>query len=265
MARQARKASETGVYHVMMRGVNHLQIFEAEEDYYHFLSAMQFAKEQYSPDGTRLPDLCTYYAYALMGNHVHVLLQVKEAAIGEIVKKIASSYVFYFNRKYGRDGHLFKERFRSEPCDDMSYFLTLLRYIHQNPVKAGLARDVGDYQYTSWHEYMNDYEVVFPLCSTRIVLNRIPLNELKALVEDPLNEEIYCLDHEDRPKRFVSDDWIQNALNTYLNEKNCSDIQHLGKLERNEILVQLIRAGGSIRQLGRLTGLGRGVIERLRR
>jgi nucleoside-diphosphate-sugar epimerase len=53
------------------------------------------------------------------------------------IKRIASSYVYYYNHKYSRDGHLFRERFKSEPVNDMAYFVTLLRYIHQNPVKAG--------------------------------------------------------------------------------------------------------------------------------
>ena len=59
--------------------------------------------------------------------------------------RIASSYVYYYNRKYGRDGHLFKERFKSEPVNDMEYFTVLLRYIHQNPVKAGIEEKVKDY------------------------------------------------------------------------------------------------------------------------
>lgn len=241
-----------------------MQLFESEEDYYHFLSALQSAKEQYGPDGTRLPDLCVYYAYALMGNHVHLLLQVREATVGELVKRIAASYVFYFNRKYGRDGHLFKERFRSEPCDDMSYFLTLLRYIHQNPVKAGLVHDVEDYPYTSWHEYLDDYEFMLPLCNTRIVLKRIKLDELKDLVEEPLDEGVYCLDHEDRPDRKISDDTLLEFLNSAFGMPDAFEIQHLEKKDRDEVLTQLIRKGGGIRQLVRLTGVGKHVIERLR-
>ena len=96
MPRQARQASGTGIYHVMMRGINHQNIREREE------------------------------------------------TIGMTIKRIASSYVYYFNHKYSRDGHLFRERFKSEPVNDMAYFETLLRYIHQNPVKAGMVAEVKD-------------------------------------------------------------------------------------------------------------------------
>jgi len=67
-----------------------------------------------------------------MSNHFHLLIREREETVGETLKRIASSYVYYYNRKYGRDGHLFKERFKSEPVNDMAYFATLLRYIHQN-------------------------------------------------------------------------------------------------------------------------------------
>ena len=89
MPRQARQASGTGIYHVMMRGINH------------------------------------------------------QCAIGMAIKRIASSYVYYYNHKYSRDGHLFRERYKSEPVNDMAYFVTLLRYIHQNPVKAGIVNKVN--------------------------------------------------------------------------------------------------------------------------
>lgn len=67
-----------------------------------------------------------------MANHFHLLIRELEETIGDIVKRIANIYVYYYNRKYLRDGHLFKERFRSEPVNDIKYFATLLRYIHQN-------------------------------------------------------------------------------------------------------------------------------------
>ena len=177
MPRQGRIQSGTGVYHVMMRGINRQRIFEDSEDHYTFLQCLRSAQEQYTPLGDRLPNSCHYYAYALMSNHFHILLHAKDDTVGNIVKRIASSYVYYFNRKYGRDGHLFKERFRSEPCEDWTYFVTLLRYIHQNPVKAGMVSRVSDYEFTSWHEYLGRADF-FPLCNVNVVLGRISIDEL---------------------------------------------------------------------------------------
>ena len=70
---------------------------------------------KYDDEGNPCGSNCTYYAYCLMSNHFHLLIREREESVGDTVKRIASSYVYYFNRKYGRDGHLFKERFISEP------------------------------------------------------------------------------------------------------------------------------------------------------
>ena len=200
MSRQGRIQSGTGVYHVMMRGINRQRIFEDSEDHYTFLQCLRSAQEQYTPLGDRLPNSCHYYAYALMSNHFHLLLHAKDDTVGNIVKRIASSYVYYFNGKYGRDGHLFKERFRSEPCEDWAYFVTLLRYIHQNPVKAGMVNRVSEYEFTSWHEYLGGADF-FPLCNVNAVLGRISMDELTALVDAPLDNDVCCIDNPCSPAK----------------------------------------------------------------
>ena len=117
-----------------------------------------------------------------MANHFHLLIREREEKVGETIKRIASSYVYYYNRKYGRDGHLFKERFKSEPVNDMPYFMTLLRYIHQNPVKAEIVNDVKDYEYSSWGEYVGTVEPAFQICDTTTVLRRVPFEQLNNLM-----------------------------------------------------------------------------------
>ena len=161
MPRQARKESGTGIFHVMMRGINHQNIFEDEEDNYQFINTLDRMRVKYDDEGNPCGSNCTYYAYCLMSNHFHLLIREREEKVGETIKRIASSYVYYYNRKYGRDGHLFKERFKSEPVNDMAYFTVLLRYIHQNPVKAGIVENVKDYEYSSWGEYDGTVEPVF--------------------------------------------------------------------------------------------------------
>ena len=136
MSRQSRKESGTGIYHVMMRGINHQKIFNDEEDYFQFITTLDRMRFRYDDEGSPCGSNCVFYAYCLMSNHLHLLIRERGESVGETIKRIASSYVFYYNRKYGRDGHLFRDRFKSEPVNDMGYFTTLLRYIHQNPVKA---------------------------------------------------------------------------------------------------------------------------------
>ena len=115
MPRQARESSGTGIYHVMMRGINHQNIFEEQEDYYQFLNTLDMMAQSYEPDGTPSGRNYILYAYCLMSNHIHLLIREREDKIGMSIKRIASSYVYYYNHKYSRDGHLFRERFKSEP------------------------------------------------------------------------------------------------------------------------------------------------------
>ena len=194
-----------------------------------------------------------------MSNHFHLLLHAKDDTVGSIVKRIASSYVYYFNRKYDRDGHLFKERFRSEPCADWTYFVTLLRYIHQNPVKAGMVGRVSDYQFTSWHEYLGSADF-FPLCNVNVVLGRISIDELSALVEAPLDNDVSCIEYEEERERSMSDDSAMLCLKDEFGITDGQQIQKLSKEERDVILAALLKRHAGVRQLQRLTGIGKNII-----
>ena len=208
MPRQPRKSSGTGIYHVMMRGINHQTIFEDEEDNYQFINTLDRMRVRYDDEGNPSGSNCTYYAYCLMGNHFHLLIREREESVGETIKRIASSYVYYYNRKYGRDGHLFKERFKSEPVNDMAYFTVLLRYIHQNPVKAGIVEKVKDYEFSSWGEYDGTVEPVFQICDVNTVLNRITFKDLDEWVNEPLDDDVQCLEIEKKVFSKPSDDQV---------------------------------------------------------
>ena len=114
MPRQPRVPSGTEIYHVMMRGVNHQNIFEEPEDYFQFINTLDRLRVLYGDLGLSCGTSFTLYGYCLMANHFHLLIREREDTIGNVVKRIASSYVYYNNHKYLRDGHLFKERFKSE-------------------------------------------------------------------------------------------------------------------------------------------------------
>ena len=145
MPRRARGISKTGVYHVMMRGVNRQCIFEGKQDYQKYIQVLKQVKE--------ISD-CELYAYCLMPNHVHLLLKPEGEDLGVVIKRIGCRYVHWYNKKYERVGHLFQDRYKSEPVEDEKYFLTVLRYIIQNPFKVNLEKEVGEYNWSSYNEYM---------------------------------------------------------------------------------------------------------------
>lgn len=254
MPRIARKKSGTGIYHVMLRGINRQDIFEDAEDYWTFIRALSVLPDRLCDDLQSHMTCCHIYAYCLMPNHVHLLLHEADWTIGQCVKLLADIYVRYYNKKHGRTGHLLQDRFKSEPCDTIEYFVTLLRYIHQNPVKAGLVEQVKDYQYSSWG---NDYHMLgsIQVCSTNVVLRRIPYSELEALVNEPLPATQLCLDIPERQTIIDSD--IRQYIVTKHALRTITDLQLYTRERQVDILRDAILQfkGLGPRQLSRVTGL----------
>ena len=264
MSRTARERTSTNVYHAVMRGVNKQQIFECSEDYRRFISILR--QQTIGEPETILnpqPAHCVVYAYCLMGNHVHLLIQEKGETIGETMKRISSSYVYYYNHKYGRIGHLFQERFKSQPVDEWSYFVTLLRYIHQNLLKARLVNDIAAYPWSSWSEYQGTE--TSPMCSTQVVLKRISLSGLTELVCAPLTveDEENLLDVEHTPvKTYWSDEEAWQVLLELSGTSTLSEFQKLPRPFQKHCLWEAHECGVGPRTLSRLTGVAYSIVQR---
>ena len=144
MPRHARQMSTSGYMHIITRGIGRQLLFEEPEDYQHYLKAL----DRYCTE-THV-NVC---AYCLMENHVHLLVYGETEQIILLMKKLGVSYSFYFNRKYDRVGHLFQDRYRSEPVEDDAYLLTVFRYILRNPCKAGICK-ASEYPWSSYGMYI---------------------------------------------------------------------------------------------------------------
>ncbi len=106
MARMARKKSGSGVYHVVVRGINRQTIFFDDEDKKVFLNRIKLHKAG---------GACEVYAFCLMGNHAHLLIKEKAKPVAKIMQGLLASYVRWFNRKYEREGGLFQDRYKASP------------------------------------------------------------------------------------------------------------------------------------------------------
>ena len=245
MPRKARKKSESGIYHIMLRGINQQQIFEDEEDNNRFLETLSKYKKQ-----------CGYeiYAYCFMGNHVHLLLKEGKEDLTLVIKRIAGSYVYWYNWKYQRSGHLFQDRFKSEPVENDEYFLMVMRYIHQNPIKAGIYKSVDKYKYSSYNEYVENSSIIDKDFCFSII-------DKEQFVE--FNQEInndICLDIDNNKQRLTDAEAIKK-MRKICNCKSASDFQKFDKEKRNRNIKKLHIQGLSIRQISRLTGLSRKIVE----
>lgn len=260
MPRRSRQKSGTGIYHVMLRGINKQDIFDDDEDYIRFQRILQMLTECYDEIGNPLPPRCSIYAYCLMSNHVHLLLRERTEEIGESIKRIGVAYARYYNWKYKRNGYLFQDRFRSEAVETIEYFMTLVRYIHQNPVKAGIVKDVSDYAWSSWHEYEGG-ALPFHICETTSVIKRLGNQDLHEFVSMPVDgRDILDIDSVNGDR--ITDDEIKAKLIEIAGIVSPQEIQKLNKQERNIILKQLSEYGANIRQISRITGVSYGIIYR---
>lgn len=153
MGRKPRIESESGFYHVIVRGNNKGWLFREDEDFKEFECFLSEYLERY---GVLL------FHYCLMSNHVHLLVRSEPAfSLGRMMHGIQRSYHHYYRRKYTFFGHLFQGRYRSIPIDEDSYLLECGRYIERNPVRAGLVDEPSAWRYSSYQMYSGGKEKSF--------------------------------------------------------------------------------------------------------
>ena len=240
MPRQARKESGSGIYHVMLRGVNRQVIFQDDEDRIRFLTVLKNVK---AVSGFRL------HAFCLMPNHVHLLMEQAGEPLGTVFKRIGVSYAGWYNKKYDRVGHLFQDRFRSENVETDQYYMTALRYILWNPVKAGMVSAPGRYRWSSYLAYekgtgsLTDTEYAERLFGLRERLMGFLREDSKEAVMD---EEAF--------DRHFRDDLAAETFRRITNCESASGFQKLEESWQKAYIRELYLENLTTVQIARLTG-----------
>ena len=133
-------------YHVMNRGRRSERIFTSPEDYQTYIKVLQEAAELW---GIKIA------AYCLMSNHYHLLVQTRDANLSRCMRHINGIYTQRFNRRRKTEGQLFRGRYKAILIEEDSHLLEVLRYIHRNPLRAGLVTDIKDFPWSSHHGYLS--------------------------------------------------------------------------------------------------------------
>jgi REP element-mobilizing transposase RayT len=141
MPRQPRLDIPDVLHHVIVRGIERRDIFTDDADKERFMASL-------SAQLTKSATKC--FAWAFMSNHFHLLLMPTRVSLAETMRRLLTGYAGYFNRKYQRSGHLFQNRYKSILCEQEPYFLELVRYIHLNPLRAGLVDDMEGLDHYPW-------------------------------------------------------------------------------------------------------------------
>ncbi|MDD2212252.1 MAG: transposase [Clostridia bacterium] len=196
MPRAARPRGEFSTYHIITRGNEKKKIFLDSGDKERFLEILSRVKTKYN---------FLVYVYCLMDNHLHLIIYDNGTDLSLIMKSLNVSYVSYFNRKHQRVGHLFQDRYKSEPIDDDTYLLELSKYIHNNPVKAGIVKDALEFKWSSFRQYVfGDFHDKNEILSTSKILSI--LSEKQDVAQQEYYQ--YVSDSEETIKANISSGFI---------------------------------------------------------
>ncbi|MRH41108.1 transposase [Aquibacillus halophilus] len=258
MPRGPRQKSVSGIYHIMLRGANKQEIFHDDEDCMKFLDLLKKYKFQ-----TNL----TVYGWCLMSNHVHLLIKEGNEDVSTTMKRIGVSFVWYYNLKYKTTGHLFQDRFRSEGVESIRYLLTVIRYIHQNPVKAGIAKQSDEWKWSSFRGYFR--ENIYPngLVDCHFILEFFSSDGIvakKRFIEfsERENKDEY-LEKQFNERKRLSDEEARQEIKELLGVVKIAQVKSLPKLERNQVLRKVKRIDGvTQRQAARIFGVSPSLVSK---
>ncbi len=260
MPRQPRRKSYSKVYHCMLRGVNKQDIFFEEKDYLEFQNIIRKTKNNF---------LYQLYSYVLMPNHIHLEIKEESQKISKIIHSVGTSYANYFNKKYKRKGHLFENRFLSKNVETTHYMLDLVRYIHQNPLKAGISK-MEQYKWSSYLEYFDDMlKEEDKITDTEEVLSMFATEKEQARKEFfqfnaktlKFRESIELMEYE--MKSRLTDEEVIYFIKEELEIYNIQEIQKYNTKNRDAIIRKIKRIKGVTQvQIARVLGISVRIVQR---
>lgn len=247
MPRSARQASESGYYHVSARGVGKRFIYEGDSDRSYFVGLLEKLSAE-------MP--LSILAWALMDNHYHLLCRCCSIdGLAAFMRKLNTAYAQHFNGSHGHIGHVFQGRYSSVPVETDSHLIATLRYIHLNPLDAGI-RNLASYPWTSYPQYLGrkgfcDIDTVKSILGDEDAIRKIH--------EGSSSDAIVPLDgYRARLSDAEAFDLVRNAYGP--NFPDC--VGAMKKDERDRAIARMHRIGLSAPQIERLTGVSRMIAQR---
>jgi len=245
---------EGAFYHVIVRGNQRQKIFRDDRDRLYYLQRVEHYRQRYR---------FNIYAYVLMSNHVHLLLETGTTPLSKILQGIQFTYTQYYNRRYRTVGHLFQGRYKAILCDRDAYLLELVRYIHLNPARLKHPADLATYGWSSHHAYLGRKAPV--AVDTKLVLSQLGNSARQASkAYRKFLEEGRGLGHEARyyetvDQRFLGD---EKFIERVVEQAPQAEIGPGGRKVRFETLLQALATvhgceGKELLAVGRQRALAR--------
>lgn len=193
MPRDVRQEYDGGIYHVIARGNNKEYIFKEEQDKGYFIKLVREA----------IGDDYQLFGYVLMDNHYHFIIQRHAKELYQLMHQINNRYSKYFNAKYERVGHVFQGRYKAILIQDERYLLSLIRYVHRNPVRAGICKGVSDYKWSSNYFYERNKRTFINIDTVLNMISEDRNSAINIYMELMRNSEEDKIDFEE--KKIIGD------------------------------------------------------------
>ena len=230
MPRQPRVYSKTDIYHVMIRGINKEKIFTKGIYKSKLLNIIQEISEEVD---------FNLIAYCVMNNHLHLLIKAGNYELTKFMKKLNIKYAMYYNKAEDRYGHVFQGRFRSEAVEDEEYLFGVLRYIHNNPVKAGFTHSMLDYKWSSADNYVKQESDIISDVYLSEILHMF--GTTKNFIDfHNLDDNVVYIDTKEEEygkKQSV----INNVTKEFVNKYQFTDVKQINQHKKEELAEALIK------------------------
>ncbi len=253
MPRIARKYMTVSFFHLMTQGINKEYIFENKKDKTMYEKLIFLYKDEFDVN---------ILSYSIMDNHTHILIKVETVeSMSKFMHKVNTQYATYYNKKYGRTGYVFKNRYKAQMINSLKHLYRCIDYIHDNPVKAGICKNRNQYQYSSFTKLYQCSQTKAMIALERYLKDSF-IDKKHDSDENNLedNDNIIFLEDMDEDKQSI----CEKEINKYIVEKQI-DRKILLKNKENlrEIVSRLKSKKISYRIMAEKLGIGRETLRRL--
>lgn len=255
MPRQPRKCSTTDYYHVMIRGINKEYLFKNNKHKEKFFDLIKKEEQE---------GLIKIGAWCIMDNHVHFVLKASLKEMSKAIKIVCLKYAAYYNNASNRIGPVFGDRYKSENIEDDNYMLQVIRYIHNNPLKANIVKNTSDYKWSSFNHFIKQSN--FILKEQKDFILRFFDNNISQFIEYHKqvdnNEYIEIKEEQEKFKLEVG----QKIIEDFFEDKGIISEKELASNPewKDELVVKLkSNSHLTLRQIAKLTGLSLNIVHKI--
>lgn len=247
MPRIARKDSISHYYHITVQGINQEYIFERDEDIKNYLKIIL----------NKLKDSnLTILAYCIMNNHAHFLIYTEKSEyLSKYMQKVNTTYSHFYNKSNNRVGYVFKDRYHSQEILDIRHLHNCLRYIHNNPVKAKIVKNMDEYKYSSYNEFLGKRKIINH-DSIKLLFNTVEnFEEQFKVIHNESNEENE--DFIDIKEKHISE-FISEIEEIY--NKDISEIKHEKNILKKVIKKARSETNATLEELAKILEISKSTV-----